>query len=237
MKNIEKVLILGGLGYGVYYAITNLIGKKDEGTSSAPSEQPSKAIIPVTARTYEEKVGELQALLGVAIDMKVGKQTNGTLENLYTNPPTSYPMDTSFKNGYPNLKKNGKGVISESNINFYIDALRNKTYPVAKNYASQDAVKEANLIYNAYLSKGVLKVKKDSTFDVVNYDSARKVYVSSGKRFTYKANASFITPESFARTRVKILKDFPNGWLIVDVAPIDSSPYKLKVNPFNVYVG
>lgn len=237
MKNIEKVLILGGLGYGVYYAITNLIGKKDEGTSSDSSEQPSKAIIPVTARTYKEKVGEIQGLLGASIDGKVGKQTNGMLENLYTTPPMSVNFGTSFKQGYPFLTKYGKGAISPSNIDFYINALRNKTYPNAKFYASSDATRESKLIYNAYDTKGVLKTKKDSSFEVVSFDAARKIYIPTGKKLTYKANASFIVPESLARTRVKIKNDFPSGWLIVDVNPINESPYKLKVNPFNVYVG
>lgn len=233
MKNVEKILILGGVGYGLYYAITKLTGK---GTTEESPVEEEKAILPKTSRTYEEKVGELQGLLGASIDGKAGKQTNGMLENLYTTPPMSVNFENSFKQGYPFLTKYGKGVVSQSNIDFYLSALRNKTYPNAKFYASSDATRESRLIYNAYDTKGVLKTKKESSFEVVSYDAARKIYVSTGKKLNYKANASFIVPESLSRPRVKIKNDFPSGWLIVDINPINESPYTLKINPYNVFV-
>jgi hypothetical protein len=139
-KNIINLAILGGVGYAVYY----FLGKKKilTETTTTDASVPAPTTTPKTTTnqnsTYAKRVEVLQGLLKVAIDGKVGKQTNGALENLYSSPPTSYNPETSFKNNYPNLRKNGKGVISPSNVEFYINALQTKTTPYNLFYKDKD---------------------------------------------------------------------------------------------------
>lgn len=139
-KNIINLAILGGVGYAVYY----FLGKKKilTETTTTNASVPAPTTAPKTTTnqnsTYAKRVEVLQSLLKVAIDGKVGKQTNGALENLYSIPPTSYNPETSFKNKYPNLRKNGKGVISPSNVEFYINALQTKTTPYNLFYKDKD---------------------------------------------------------------------------------------------------
>lgn len=143
-KKIINLAILGGVGYLIYSnwsKIKKTLGIAPSlGGSSATEQVSDKA--PATGTTtipqmdaYGKKVSELQSLLGASVDGKAGKQTNGELENLYVTPkPFTIPYETSFSAGYPYLKKNGKGKISSSNIDFYIAALNNKTTPVQLYY-------------------------------------------------------------------------------------------------------
>jgi hypothetical protein len=82
-----------------------------------------------TQKSYKEKVMDLQSLLGVAIDGIAGKQTNGKLEYYFCDNVCSFNAEKSFNDGYPFLKKYGKGVVSESNVDWYVKMLNDKTTP------------------------------------------------------------------------------------------------------------
>ena len=135
-KNLITLAALGGVGYFLYKKFY----KKKSVTAAVIEEAPmtsSTAQPSTTQDPYKDKVETLQALLKVGIDGRAGKQTNGALENLYSPTPMTFPAETAFQLGYPLLRKNGKGVVSPSNVDFYINALKDKTTPTQLYYKAQ----------------------------------------------------------------------------------------------------
>jgi hypothetical protein len=134
-KNLITLLAAGGIGYFLYkkfYKKKSVDAAIEESNVNSSTAQPS-----TTQDPYKDKVETLQALLKVGIDGKAGKQTNGALENLYSPVPMTFPAEIAFQTGYPLLRKNGKGVVSPSNVDFYINALKNKTTPTQLYYKAQ----------------------------------------------------------------------------------------------------
>jgi hypothetical protein len=134
-KNLIALLATGGIGYFLYkkfYKKKSVDGAIEESTMNSSTAQPS-----TTQNPYKDKVETLQALLKVGIDGSAGKQTNGALENLYSPVPMTFPAEIAFQTGYPLLRKNGKGIVSPSNVDFYINALKNKTTPTQLYYKAQ----------------------------------------------------------------------------------------------------
>ena len=135
-KNLITLAALGGVGYFLYKKFY----KKKSVNAAVIEEAPmtsSTAQPSTTQDPYKDKVETLQALLKVGIDGRARKQTNGALENLYSPTPMTFPAETAFQLGYPLLRKNGKGVVSPSNVDFYINALKNKTTPTQLYYKAQ----------------------------------------------------------------------------------------------------
>jgi hypothetical protein len=228
MKNTEKILAYGLVGYGLYYIYENVIKKAPTGGGNTQVDVKPTA-------TYEEKVIALQKALNVGADGKAGKITNGELENLYTSPPKRIGYDISLSTNYPNLRANGRGVISPSNIDYYINALNSNTYPNAVYKQGQATSQDANSIERAYNQGGILRTKNAVVYQGVTKDTARNVYVSTGKSYGYNANASFITPESTSRLFVGIVDKTATGKLVVRVRTL-SSTYFLLVSPDSVIV-
>jgi len=141
-KKIIYAVAVGGIGYLIYKnfdKIKSLIspreantgGALEEATSSSTTTNPNTNTSKTTtqANPYKQKVELLQELLKVGVDGSAGKQTNGALENLYSPTPMTFPAEVAFKANYPLLRKNGKGVVSPNNVDFYINALQTKTTP------------------------------------------------------------------------------------------------------------
>jgi hypothetical protein len=78
---------------------------------------------------YQVRVMKLQELLGVAVDGVAGEQTNGKLEWYFCDYLCQFDAKKALASGYPSLKKNGKGVVSPSNVEFYITILSAKKSP------------------------------------------------------------------------------------------------------------
>lgn len=140
-KQIINLAILGGVGYAVYHFLIKKKSITTETTTDAVQSSTDSTPKTPTSKTtnnqnsaYAKKVETLQGLLKVAIDGKVGKQTLGALENLYTSPPASIIPEVSFKNNYPNLRNKGVGILSPNNIDHYINAIKQGTTPNAIYY-------------------------------------------------------------------------------------------------------
>lgn len=225
------MVLLGGLLFGVFQVLNARKSKNNTDEVEEPKEVP---YVPPSA-TYDDKVRALQTALKVGVDGQAGKETNGTLENLFSTPPKSVPFETSFKQGYPNLKARGKGVVSPDNVDFYINAIRTKTYPSNLYTTNQSVKKDADAIKNAYAKGGLLKTRNVLTAKGVIKDNARNLWVTTGKTYSYKANVTFISPEIASRSYVTISDVTTNGNLIVRVVTLTST-YFLLVSPSSVIV-
>lgn len=236
MKALRKdILPIAVVGTITYFAMKLLSkNKSEQGTNEIPNIAPGAS--------YKDKVIALQKGLGVGPDGIAGQETNGTLENLYTSPPKRIDFKISAQQNYPNLRAKGKGVVSSDNIDFYLNALRNKSYPSAVYTSNQITSNDAKSVKAAYEKGGILKTRNSAVFKGVIKDTSRNVYVSTGKSYKYDANASFIIPEAFARSRVKIIAITSLGNLIVQVSPatiqypINQPVYYLLIKPSDLIV-
>lgn len=224
-------VLLGGLLFGAYKVLS---GRKANDSDSEGTPNTDVPNIPATA-PYEDKVRALQTALKVGVDGKAGKETNGALEVLFTTPPTNINYDTALAQNYPSLRAKGKGKVSPDNVNFYINALKTQTFPLAIYNKSKSVSQDANSIKNAYAKGGLLKTKGIHTFRGVVKDNARNVWVTTGKNYSYKSGVTFISPEIASRSYVSILEITKSGNLIVRVVTLTST-YFLIVPPSSVIV-
>ena len=106
--------------------------KKEEGgggiTTDEKEEGGSGGTTPPSP-TYSDKVKTLQALLYAdgeqcGVDGDAGKQTNGMLDYWFCDILCEYDKEKAYSNGYPNLKKLGKGKVSPANVDYYIGTMR-----------------------------------------------------------------------------------------------------------------
>lgn len=246
-KNIINIAILGGAGFVIYKNWDKIkkalkIGDKTGDQSSLDEKVADNA--PATGTTnipqndsYKKKVSDLQTLLKIGVDGAVGKQTNGALENLYSSPPLTISSEVSYKANYPYLRKNGKGAVNSSNIDYYIAALTNKTTPndlYYKNKAQTGAVQDASKkIQDAYKKGGTLVVKSAITTKKMVYDNAAKNYVPTQESITFKS----MQPVG-NRASVKIVALAASGRIIVEVqsSTWGSKNYFLTFEPSNIIV-
>lgn len=136
MKKQDKIIIavaVGGAAYLIYNnwdKIKKMFDKKAEPKKDdAKTQTGSSTTTGAADSTYKQSVMLLQELLGVAVDGSAGKQTNGQLEYYFCDFLCQFEPEKAFTNGYPFLKKNGKGVVSPSNVIFYIRALQTGSTP------------------------------------------------------------------------------------------------------------
>lgn len=245
MKKLIYAIAAGGIGYLIYTKFKDGKAKDiaEESTETTALPVPSKTTSTTPALSdYKKKVMELQGLLKVGIDGAAGSQTNGALENLWSSEGKSVNSDTAKKTGYPNLKKNGKGVVSASNVNYYIAAIKNKTNPLQLFYKKQatqsqsaSVSKDAIAFKNKYASSGNIYTKNAAKYQVVIKDNSRNKWLPQSKYYSYGANSSFITPVSYARNRVKIV-DVIGGNLYISVDEVFKDPYILVVPASSVYL-
>jgi hypothetical protein len=136
MKKTTQIAIAVGAAGAAFLLWKNWdkIFKKKEGDLTLPentenataSTEPGKDGAP---SQYETLAMKLQELLGVGVDGKPGKQTNGKLEYLFSVSDEALNPELAFAQKYPNLAKYGKGVVSPENVNWYLAVLNSKTTP------------------------------------------------------------------------------------------------------------
>ena len=201
-----------------------------------------------TSALTNPNIRALQTWLEITPDGIAGKVTNGNAEYYWSNYANTFNADRMLAEGYPNLKKNGKGVVTESNAKYYLDTLKAAKSPrqlfdvsTAQSSSSASIIAQkttrANAIKSAYTSGKVLKTNKAVTYAVVNYDNATKTYVSTGRQFSYSANVSFISPESFSSTGYVTIESInTSGNMVLFINPPLESSFKILVDPNTIIV-
>lgn len=205
---ILALLSLGGYAYskGLFTKKAPKIIEPPKPEEKEPVEkEPSPTYNPLAdPNSFEFKVAFIQKKLGVKPDGVAGPQTNGAFDK-------TYGLD--------------KGNISRSNINYYVQRVKNNDTKAKSKEVSGDAF----TIKNAYAKGGNLVFKKGGSFSIVEYDAARKLYVSTGTRRGYVVGGAFITPTTFARERTTIQAVTKSGNLIVKVNPVFGSSFLVSV--------
>ena len=149
-----------------------------------------------TQKSFKEKVMDLQSILGVAIDGDAGKQTNGMLDYYWADFGMVFNADKSLNDGYTQLKKNGKGVVNASNVDYYISTLNAKKSPRQIYWVTQKGKTEKEAEVNARKAFGKKlfdlgatgsKVVAKTTFTspVRTLDAARGVYIPTGGNYNF----------------------------------------------------
>lgn len=124
-KYAALALLLGVGGYFVYTKWKK--GKGGDAPQDIPTEedvvlaveQAKQASSGRTYSPYQIKVMYLQGLLQVAIDGIVGNQTLTKLDYFWANYGKVLDAAKAKAENYPELRKNGYGLLSETNIDNY----------------------------------------------------------------------------------------------------------------------
>ena len=204
ISTTTKVIIgaaVGGAAYLIYANWDKIkemlgMGEKDaekvpEKTTEETKEQKGSGGGTTTqVDPYKQKVEKLQGLLKIRIDGDAGKQTNGNLDYYWADYPKSLDVEKAKADGFPELKKNGKGVVSPSNIDYYINTFVAKKTPrmLLWSKQQQDQTAQGRISFMKKLydlgATGSRIQPKDNNIakDIPTYkfDVARKAYVKDG---------------------------------------------------------
>jgi len=228
MKKIVLAIGAGALAYVIYN--NRKKGSKQTGSQELPSKSESNPGSNLTS--YQAKVMRLQKLLAVATDGIPGKQTNGTLEYWYSKGYESLAdaISNGFKNNYPNLKTNGKGVISSSNVDFYIQQYENRQTPRQLRYVSQsqtamsqDALSRKSFGQKLLSTNLPVKAIQPTTIAIRYYDASRNIYTPTGSTWVMPKDYNLLSNYKFVAFDV-------DGWMILKS---NSGLSYIVVNPYN----
>lgn len=196
-KTITGVLIaVGAAGAYLVYKNWDKILAKLQGDKNDENDEPGTGgnDNPETGYQnlpYAKKVEYLQGLLQIRIDGDPGKQTNGTLD-FYYDAKRNYSLADHVayaqQNNYPNLRLNGKGVVSESNVDFYIDAFQKAQTPRQKtwkyggynNAAAQTRANYGHKLLSARSQGKKVFAKQDIRTEERRFSAATNTFVQTG---------------------------------------------------------
>ena len=197
MKKGVKIGIAIAAGVLGYFVVTNwdkikdkLQGKGSGKDDIVPDQGDAVSTTPTTnggPSEYEQKVSELQGLLGVSIDGKPGKQTNGQLEYMYDVALGALDAEKAFTAGYPNLKKWGYGIVSPSNVKNYIYAVKNAVTP----RQLTPLRRRLETIWSSVTTMKPGTIMKDTSVPFVYLDTISDDYKETGGYVTIPAGTKF----------------------------------------------
>ena len=127
-KAITGILVAAGAA-GVFLVYKNWDKIMDKLKGNNDNEDPGTGTQDLKPETgyqdlpFNKKVQVLQGLLQIKVDGHAGDQTNANLDFYYDlKRENSLPSHVAqaIKSGFPNLKTNGRGPVSDSNIDFAI---------------------------------------------------------------------------------------------------------------------
>lgn len=189
---------VGGAAYLIYANWDKIkemlgMGEKDaekvpEKTTEETKEQKGSGGTTTTqVDPYKQKVEKLQGLLKIRIDGDAGKQTNGNLDYYWADYQKPLDVEKAKADGFPELKARGKGVVSPSNIDYYIDTFVAKKTPRmllwSKQKADQTAqgrIKFMKKLYDLGAKGSKVQPKSATKEPTYKFDASRNTYVQDG---------------------------------------------------------
>lgn len=213
MKKTTQIAIAVGAAGAAFLLWKNwdkVFKKKDEDltlpeetANAAASTEPGKDGAP---SQYETLVMKLQEILGVGVDGKPGKQTNGKLEYLFSVSDEALNPELAYTQKYPNLTKYGKGIISPENVNWYLAVLNSKTTPreLTPLRRRMEAIKagiDAGKVGQFMKSMRLPLAYSDSITNSMRLTGGYAT-IPSGAKFNYYAASSWTTATIYIRVVV-----------------------------------
>lgn len=223
MKDDNKILILLGLlGFGAYSYFKSKKSTTTEPEITPPTPDPAKPKEEPKVNPLEDP-NSLQYKIAI-IQRDLGTTPDGIAGTINSNTHKAFEQKYGLD----------KGLINASNIEYYLNKIKSKKTKAAK----KEVIGDAQTIKNAYEhdANSNLIVRIGGSFNVMEFDKARKVYVSTGVKKGYTANSPFITPLAYARSRVSVVAITTGGNLIIKVNPAIASEFLLSVPAGNLIV-
>ena len=204
-------------------------------------EQAKQAQSGRTFSNYEIQIMQLQAWLQTGIDGIAGNKTLTKLDYYWANYPKVLDYTKAKADNYPELRKNGYGLLSPSNITQYIANLNAGTSP-RQNYwkskggtnttttSTSATIARANSIISTWNSSATksLTFPKGGTYAIYRKDG-------SGK---YVKSTSWVHPNQIIRAgqsqKVDTLERDWKGLLILGIQPIVGTMFYIFVPPSSV---
>ena len=243
MKDRDKIIIAVAVSGGAFLIwknwdkISEMFKKKDatEGGEPKKDDDVNKGGgtgDSTQVSSFKQKVMALQELLQVGVDGDAGEQTNGKLDYMWADYGKVFDAKKSNKDGYPELKARGKGVVSADNVDYYINTLKSNKSPRQNYWAGKGAAEKATADFNARKAFGQnlfslgasgkkVSVKSTTNAPIYIFDASRNVYTKTSDTLTlntYTHLFSFFEIAGYNTDGYFILKrkSFPKEFIIVN---------------------
>lgn len=239
MNNEQKIafaLLATGIGFAVYKIASNAKGKNDKTPLEPDYIAPKSDDEPQPkAVTYEDKVKALQAIINTTTDGKPGNKTNGILDWYFDSARTKNletHMADSPKEGFKYLKSKGKGIVSPSNVDWYLQQLRqgltprqqlwkSDQYEGMQDLESYNRYKFGRKIEQAYNTGQKVGAVSDMVVKLATFDKSRNRWIETGKSVTIKGNTpwkpgNFNVRYNAAGMQFWELKAKPGNFMIIN---------------------
>lgn len=239
-------LLLGVGGYFVYKKWKDSKGDKPELDTTEEDvilavEQAKQAQSGKTFSPYEIQIMQLQAWLQIAIDGIAGKQTLGKLDYYWANYAKPLDFEKAKADNYPELRANGYGLLSPTNISQYIANLNAGTSPRQKFWKSSTATTTASSTDSARIAKGsaIITTWRSSATKKLKFTAkgSYPIYYKNSSGTLVKStswfNSTYNVGAGETITPVWITLG-SNGILIVNAKPISGDPFYIYVSPYQV---
>jgi hypothetical protein len=236
-------LLLGVGGYFIYKKI------KDGGDANKPDDAPTEEDVVLaveqakqaasgqTFSPYQIQIMQLQAWLNIGIDGVAGKQTLGKLDYYWADYGKGLDFERAKADNYPELRKNGFGLLSPNNISQYIAKLNAGTSPRQTYWKGANQGGTTNT-YSAAITRAnaILSTWNASTTKMIKYLKSNSLpiyYRDSNGKFVKSTSWFSSTKDVRAGVQEKptsIVVD-SKGFLILGFQPISGDKFFVYVNP------
>jgi hypothetical protein len=250
-KYAVLALLLGVGGYFIYKKI------KDGGDGNKPDDAPTEEDVVLaveqakqaasgqTFSPYQIQVMQLQAWLNIGIDGNAGKQTLGKLDYYWANYGKVLDFDKAKADNYPELRKNGFGLLSPSNISQYIAKLNAGTSPRQTYWKGQATSSTSNTASSTDIARIAAARPIVTAFNSGTSKLLKFTKDASLKQYTQNSSGAFVAKSSFfgsntlskrAGSTYKFvsLSVSTTGFILAKAQPISGDAFYVYISPYVV---
>jgi hypothetical protein len=243
-------LLFGVGGYFIYKKWKDSDGgDKPEGGATEEDvilavEQAKQAQSGKSFSAYQIQIMQLQAWLQVGIDGDAGKQTLGKLDYYWANYGKVLDFEKAKADNYPELRKNGYGLLSPNNISQYIAKLNAGTSP-RQNYWKSKGAKTTTTASNTDTARIAAARPIVTAFNSGTSKLLKFTKEANLKQYTRNSSGAFVAKSSFfgsntlskragSTYKFESLSVSTTGFILAKAQPISGDAFFVYISPYAV---
>jgi hypothetical protein len=244
-------LLFGVGGYFIYKKLKDSDGgDKPEGGATEEDvilavEQAKQAQSGRSFSAYQIQIMQLQAWLQVGIDGDAGKQTLSKLDYYWANYGKVLDIEKAKAENYPELRKNGYGLLSPNNISQYIAKLNAGTSPRQNYWKSKGATTTTTTASNTDTARIAAARPIVTAFNSGTSKLLKFTKEANLKQYTRNSSGAFVAKSSFfgfntlskragSTYKFESLSVSTTGFILAKAQPISGDAFYVYISPYAV---